>query len=88
MKNQEIWYEMARRKLRFHQNEDWDKINLWGLFDWQDVKRLLDRGLLLTSMEKKNKTIWVTPSKEAWDNHIKPLIDQYSLDELEKLAGW
>ena len=84
----EIWAEMARRKRRFHNNEDWDKIFLWGLFLWSDVKRQLDRGELFTHMKKENHTIWVTPSNEAWEKKIKPLTEKYSLDELTRMAGW
>lgn len=83
-----IWAEMARRKIQFHKDEKWNEIKLWGLFLWSDVKRLLDRGLLITSMHKENHTIWVWPSAEAWNKNIKPLIDNHTLDELTELAGW
>jgi hypothetical protein len=84
----EIWAEMARRKVRFHPNKKWDEIRMWGLFTWGSVKRQLDRGELITDMKKENRTIWVQPSKQAWEEKIKPLIEQHSLDELTKLAGW
>lgn len=86
--NSEVWAEMARRKVAFHPKEDWDKINLWGLFNWGEVKRFLISGELITSMKKENVTIWVTPSKEAWEKKIKPLIEKHTLDELTGLAGW
>ncbi len=88
MKNQLIWAEMARRKVQFHPDEDWDKIKLWGLFDWKNISKLLKTGELITTMKKENQTIWVTPSKEAWEKYIKPLIDSKTIDELLKLAGW
>lgn len=83
-----VWAEMARRKVRFHKGEDWDKISLWGLFGWGDVSHLLKTGELITTMKKENRTIWVTPSKEAWETKIKPLIEQHTLEELTQLAGW
>ena len=88
MKVSTIWAEMARRKLQFHRSENWDEISLWGLFFWSDVKRQLDRGELVTHMKKENHTIWVTPSKEVWEEKIKPLIEKYSLTELTKMADW
>lgn len=88
MKVSEIWAEMARRKVQFHPNEEWDMITLWGLFAWDTVKRQLDRGELITGMKKENRTIWVHPSKAAWERKIKPLIEKHSLDELTSLAGW
>ena len=84
----ELWAEMARRKVQFHPNEDWDKISLWGLFHWGEVRHYLESGELITTMKKENITIWVTPSKEAWEKKIKPLIDQYDLDTLTTMAGW
>lgn len=88
MNNKEIWAEMARRKVRFHLKEKWNEIRLWGLFEWGSVSRLLKTGELITDMRKENRTIWVTPSKDAWETKIKPLIEKYSLDELTKMAGW
>ena len=84
----EIWYEMARRKVAFHKNEDWRGIRLWGLFLWGDVRRLIERGELLTDMQKENRTIWVRPSEGAYKKHIEPLLKKYSLEELSSLAGW
>ena len=88
MNKKTIAAEMARRKIRFHKNEKWDKIRLWGLFGWGDVSRLLNSGELKTHMKKENKTIWVTPNTEFWENEIKPLIEKHTLEELETLAGW
>ena len=88
MKVNEIWAEMARRKVQFHRTEEWDQINLWGLFLWNEIKRQLDRGELITHMGKENKIIWVQPSKETWEKKIKPLIKNYTLEELTEMAGW
>ena len=88
MKTLQIWSEMARRKVQFHDSEDWDKIVLWGLFLWDDIKNQLDRGELITFMQKENRTIWVNPSLEAWETKIKPLIENHTLEELNRMAGW
>jgi hypothetical protein len=88
MANYKIWAEMARRKVRFHPGAEWDEINLWGLFTWGSVRHLLEQGKLFTTMRKENVTIWVTPSREAWENEIKPLIKKYTLEELTTMAGW
>lgn len=88
MKVGEIWAEMARRKVQFHNNENWDKITLWGLFNWSSVSRQIKRGELITHMKKENRVIWVRPTKKTWEKKIKPLIDQYSQRELSKMAGW
>ena len=88
MKVSQIWAEMARRKVRFHPDEEWDEIGLWGLFYWRDVKRQLDRGELVTHMKKENRIIWVWPSEEVWLERIKPLIEKHTLAELDELAGW
>lgn len=83
-----VAYEMARRKIQFHKEINWNKIMLWGLFKWSDISYLLKRGDLITDMKKENVTIWVRPSKTFWENDIKPLIKKHSLDELTRFAGW
>ena len=87
LSNHIIWHEMAIRKVKFHKDEEWDEIDLWGLFNWGGVKHLLDKGLLLTNGRKENHTIWVRPSKEAWEKHIKPLIDKFTPDQLVRLIN-
>ncbi len=84
----EVAAEMARRKVQFHKNENWDTINLWELFKWNDVSHLLKKGVLITHMKKENVTIWVRPSKEFWEKEIKPLIETKTLEELTILAGY
>ncbi len=64
-RQQQIWAEMARRKVQFHPDEQWDHITLWGLFSWGEVSKLLKTGLLKTNMERENQTIWVTLSVDA-----------------------
>lgn len=83
-----IWSEMARRKLQFHESTEWNKITLWGLFSWGYVSFLIKNGLLITNMSKENKTIWVKPSKDAYERFIKPLLETFNLAELTYLAGW
>jgi len=84
----ELWAEMARRKVQFHPDEEWDTIKLWGLFKWGEITRYLKSGELITDMVKENVTVWVRPSKEAWEKEIKPLIDKHDLDTLTTMAGW
>jgi len=87
-KNTIIWAEMARRKLQFHNNTNWNEICLWGLFRWGFVSHLIKSGELITGMKKENKTIWVRPSTEAYHKNIEPLLALYTLDELTVMAGW
>ena len=89
MRKNTVWAEMARRKVQFHNGENWDTIKLWGLFSWGAVCSLLKSGALLApGYTKENKTVWCYPSPECWKNNIEPLIEKYSLDELTRLAGW
>jgi len=85
--SREVWAEMARRKIRFHPTEEWNTIHLWGLFTWGGVRHLLEKGLLLTDMRKENVTIWVRPSQEAWEQHVKPLVERHSPEELTSQAA-
>jgi len=86
----QIWYEMARRKVQFHKNEDWKDIRLWGLFKWNEISHLLEKGQLITWMKKEHKTVWVRPTLETWNVYILPLILKYDSDvtALSRLAGW
>jgi hypothetical protein len=86
-KDQIIWAEMARRKKKFHPDEEWNKIKLWGLFQWGMVSHLLKSGDLITDMKKEHKTIWVTPSPEAYAKYIQPLL-KHRIETLTKMAGW
>jgi hypothetical protein len=83
-----LWAEMARRLLQFHPGEKWNEIRLWGLFDWGDISHYLNTGELITGMKKENRTVWVVPSKEAYEKNIEPLIEKYNLEQLTKMAGW
>lgn len=87
-KDKIIWAEMARRKKQFHPTENWQDIKLWGLFRWGTVSHLLKKGLLLApGYTSTNKTIWVRPSEEAYNEFIKPLLS-YDLETLTRWAGW
>ena len=81
----EIAIEMARRKKVFHANECWSKINLWGLFDYKYIKNHLKDGKLINHLNYApvNKTYWVIPSEKFWNEEIKPIVDKYSVDELQ-----
>lgn len=87
-KEQQVWAEMARRKVKFHSGEKWNQISLWGLFPWGMVSKMIKDGKLRTTMSKENKTIWVTPTEESWENHIKPLIETKTIHELTIQAGF
>ena len=88
IKVSDIWAEMARRKIQFHNDEPWRGIRMWGLFQWKDISRLLRRGLLVTDMKKENSVLWVQPSEEAYHKHIEPLLEKHTLEELKQMAGW
>ena len=89
MNSKEIWAEMARRKVRFHNSEEWDTIKLWGLFAWGVIKKQRDSGeLLCTGYRRENRIVWCFPSVAAWQTKIEPLIEKHTLEELTRLAGW
>ena len=70
-------------------SKGWNEIKLWGLFDWKYIEKYLKSGeLLAPGYTKENKTVWAYPSQKTWEEKIKPLIDQYSIDALTRLAGW
>ena len=93
---QQIWaedwiaVEMARRKVAFHDSEQPDEISLWGLFEYDDIKEHLASGKLINHLNytPKNRVYWVIPSKEYWENIIKPIVEQFTLAELQKSFGW
>jgi hypothetical protein len=77
--------EMARRKVAFHNDEQWDKINLWGLFRYSQIKKHLKSGKLIadSSYTPRNVTYWVTPSKEYWETSIRPIVEKFTEKELQ-----
>lgn len=85
----EIAYEFARRAKRFHAGEEPMSIQLWGLFDWDEIDPLIQAGQVIPNPNytKENKTIWCKPSQEFYDAQIKPLME-LDLDTLTKGAGW
>ena len=85
---EELWAEMARRKVQFHANEEWHEIDLWGLFTASSIRRQLARGELISLHTPARFTCWVRPSKQAWEEKIFPLIEKHSLAELTVMSGW
>ena len=85
LKEQEIrvWCEMARRYIEFHQNKDWSKIQLWGLFNKGDIKPQLENGELISYGNYAPRCLgWYFPSPEAYHKYIKPLIEHYNLTKI------
>lgn len=82
--------EMARRKKVFHKGVQWDKINLWGLFDYQSIKSHLKSGKLINHLnyKKENKIFWVIPSKEYYLQSIKPIVDNFTTNQLQESFYW
>lgn len=89
-----IVYEFAYRKVKFHNNENWEDIKLFGLFNYGDVSKYLvgnpskiksfKKGLVKTNMRKENVTIWCQPTEELWNNYIQPILNSIkdrSIDE-------
>ena len=89
MKKSMIAAEFTRRAKQFHPKEEPMKIQLWGLFSWGCVSKLIKTGEVIPNpgFTKDNKTIWCKPSQDFFEKDIKPLIDK-PLDELTSLAGW
>lgn len=83
-----VYAEMARRKQAFHADKEWHQIDCWGLFKWGQVAQMIKEGKLLTGMGANNQVVWVKPTKEVWEQCIKPLCDKHTLTELTHLAGW
>lgn len=84
--NDDVAVEMARRKVMFHNDEHWDTINLWGLFKYTAIKKHLADGRLINNGNYKpeNVVYWVTPSKDYWEDIIKPIVDRFTKDELNE----
>lgn len=82
--------EFARRAVQFHKDEPLEKINLWGLFSWGAVSKYIKSGkvILNQGFAKENKTVWCRPSQKEIDKYIKPMIKEYGLEELTRMAGW
>jgi len=68
-----IGLDIARRKIQFHNDEKWEEIELWSLFNWGEVSHRLKTGeLTACGYTKENRVIWVIPSEEFYNKHIKP----------------
>ncbi len=78
--------EMARRKKVFHPAEKWDQISLFGLFDYKHIKKHLKDGRLLNHLNYNpaNVTYWVKPSKKYYEECIKPIVDKFTVEELQE----
>lgn len=76
----EVYGEILRRYVSFHEGEDMHSLRQWGLFNWGEVSALIKSGHIITNMTKENKTIWCWPSKEVIDDIIKPAYERYLND--------
>lgn len=86
-KRETIAREFARRKVAFHRDENWEKINCFCLFSWGYVSRYLvgnpgkiknfKEGLITTNMRRENKYIWCKPTKEFYEKEIQPFVDKF-----------
>lgn len=89
MTKKSIAAEFARRAKQFHPDEEPMKINLWGLFSWGAISKLIKSGEIIPNngFTKINKIIWCKPSQDFYDKEIKPLME-LPLDKLSRMAGW
>ena len=89
MKIDQVWAEMARRKVQFHNKEKWNEIRLWLLAKPREVKKFTQEGLLHAYGGETPKVLnWYQPSEEAWVKYIKPLVDNFSMGDLLILTTW
>lgn len=69
--------EMARRKVTFHNGENWRSIQLWGLFYKSDIRRHLEKGWLIPNGDYGFRCLgWYRPSREYWLSSILPQIEE------------
>ena len=85
-----IAVEMARRKLQFHNDEEWHEIDLWLLTRYVMIRHYLADGRLINTggYKPENVTWWLKPSEDYWLNHIKPIVEQFSVEELMDTFSW
>lgn len=83
--NDFVAVEMARRKVAFHNDEQWGEIRLWGLFRYSQIKKHLKAGKLIADggYAPRDVTYWVTPSKEYWETSIRPIVEKFTEKELQ-----
>jgi hypothetical protein len=82
-----VWCEMVRRYIAFHNGEDWTKIHLWGLFLRSDIKPQLENGQLVPYGKYAPRCLgWYSPSPEAYDKYIKPLLESDKIDKIGNLS--
>ena len=82
----DIAFEFARRKIRFHRDENWKDIELFGLFFWGDVSKYLvgnpgnvknfKGDYIKTSASKENRIVWCQPTDEFWNKYIQPIFNR------------
>lgn len=89
MRKDIIAAEFARRAKRFNPGIEPMKIELWGLFSWGAISKMVKSGEIIpnTGYSKINKTLWCRPSEDFYNSHIAPLMEK-PLDELSRMAGW
>lgn len=84
-----MWFDMARRLLRFHKGEDWHNIGCWGLANVTSVKKLLNQSLLVPSFPPIHKgPNWFKTTDESYKEYIEPLLECFTLEQLEILGDY
>lgn len=84
--------DLARRYKQFHRSENIYQIKLWGLSSIDSVREFIENGLLYPTDWKfyeKHKhgfhsqyAIWYFPKTDVIEKYIKPLIENYTEQEL------
>ena len=84
MSIKDIALAFAQRKIRFHKDENWKDIKLFGLFRWCEISPYLvgnpahlktfKKGLVTTHMLKENKVVWCKPTEKFWNEYIEPIV--------------
>lgn len=91
-----IAFEFARRKIRFHKDENWKDIKHFGLFYWSDISKylvgnpsnikLFKGDYIKTDMRKENKIVWCQPTEMFWNKYVQPIMNRIkNMDYKHKL---
>lgn len=75
--------DLVRRKKSFHQNEDPYSIKLWGLSNWGDISKLVNKGILLTDYKRENRVAWYRPAPVLLQTLLIPAIAVADFNNLE-----
>jgi hypothetical protein len=75
-----VFAELLRRYICFHNGEDMHKIELWGLADYGVMNPLREKGYVLSDYKKENKTCWFKPTETIINEVIKPAYELYKKD--------